>query len=677
MDGFRQGPLWRYYHFSSPEVEQQFQEEYHPSVLQACRLWALTQIASILILPMGVLALDKLPADWLLWPTLLVPPVVGAALLVLCSVPRVPAHWLHPAVALGSWVEAGWVCWQLVSFFQFLDTDVLGAFRGGLPVGLQGAADRVMNDVAGLAVTFMFFFTHLMQQEPLVHLGFCRSTILACASGPVLLLVLLHVLSLPAHSYIVLIAALAIVAIQLHHAVNVSVLRRSVFSLERQRTHTVNAMQKADRVIGHLLKNTMVEAAAHVESFLDASTPEGTTVSPLRCAMERLRCGMGWVQRRKVVIALLSGQAVGAAAPVLLSDFGASLASYRQVATSFPTACVQLDEALCGLMLENAITNAFGHGHPDDPDVTFSITISNVQAGGHCHVTFRVSNRTHPDRPRITAPLVATLLDDASKPLQSTPHSEGLGLKHSFLAAQLQGMAASLHQEGDRVVFQAELDTRLVPGEVNGDAASVAESLCCPGPSAFPDRLNIVLLDDSVATRRLLTHQLQTDLAPCTVQAFGGSAADVTPFLRAALTSADIVILDQHLDWDEGPEGPSGELCLGTQLAQFLRLRAFRGLICIRSSSASEEDVLEYLQSGAHCVLDKLLDRRQFIAGLRREWARFARLSSASGNPPGLESVTSPVSGPCLVTPMGLSDPTKPHSPTSSPPSFLSLGCPA
>lgn len=39
-----------------------------------------------------------------------------------------------------------------------------------------------------------------------------------------------------------------------HHAVNVSVLRRSVFSLERQRTHTVNAMQKADRVIGHLLK---------------------------------------------------------------------------------------------------------------------------------------------------------------------------------------------------------------------------------------------------------------------------------------------------------------------------------------------------------------------------------------------------------------------------------------
>ena len=89
-------------------------------------------------------------------------------------------------------------------------------------------------------------------------------------------------------------------------------------------------MQKADGVINHILKNAMVEALGHVETFLDLCLPPPPPPlvrDYLNCAIERLRCGMTWCKRRKVVYTLMNSQVTPALVPVNLADLGTSLAA--------------------------------------------------------------------------------------------------------------------------------------------------------------------------------------------------------------------------------------------------------------------------------------------------------------------------------------------------------------
>ena len=86
-------------------------------------------------------------------------------------------------------------------------------------------------------------------------------------------------------------------------------------------------------------------------------------------------------------------------------------------------------------------------------------------------VVLQVSNAANPAKPSLTQDYVLSVLKGEAKAGPATSAmSDRIGLQHSFLAAKAHGMAASLRQSGDEVVFQVQATTRLVQApQVAGD----------------------------------------------------------------------------------------------------------------------------------------------------------------------------------------------------------------
>lgn len=65
---------------------------------------------------------------------------------------------------------------------------------------------------------------------------------------------------------------------------------------------------------------------------------------------------------------------------------------------------------------------------------------------------------------------------------------------------------------------------------------------------------------------------------PASVRCFGEAEPDVARFLTAALAEADVVLLDQHLVFEE--------TYYGTDLAAYLLQHGFQGLVCAQPQCA-------------------------------------------------------------------------------------------
>eukprot|EP00667_Euglena_gracilis_P029286 EG_transcript_38551 len=160
-------------------------------------------------------------------------------------------------------------------------------------------------------------------------------------------------------------------------------------------------------------------------------------------------------------------------------------------------------------------------------------------------------------------------------------------------------MTASLEQVGNLVVFSASLevdtDDSLLAG--NPQAASFLASTDHRA-ALFPPGVRILCLDDSEIARRVLLHGLAAHAPQAIGEAFGGTQEEVAAFETAALNGADVLILDQHLDYQ-------GVTLHGTDIAQRLRHAGYGGLVCVRSANATEEDEAEYRRCGANCMIGK------------------------------------------------------------------------
>eukprot|EP00669_Euglena_mutabilis_P000232 TRINITY_DN1030_c0_g2_i1.p1 TRINITY_DN1030_c0_g2~~TRINITY_DN1030_c0_g2_i1.p1 ORF type:complete len:126 (-),score=14.85 TRINITY_DN1030_c0_g2_i1:103-480(-) len=120
-----------------------------------------------------------------------------------------------------------------------------------------------------------------------------------------------------------------------------------------------------------------------------------------------------------------------------------------------------------------------------------------------------------------------------------------------------------------------------------------------------------------------MRHQI-TSLCPGTrVTELGDQETDVELFPALAVESADIVVIDQHLDYQE-PH-------LGTDVVRRLRQMGFEGLICIRSADDSPEDQARYAASGAHCSIGKDVPGKEMVS---RIIAAYNELHSRSGQSP-------------------------------------------
>eukprot|EP00668_Euglena_longa_P019952 GGOE01024798.1.p1 GENE.GGOE01024798.1~~GGOE01024798.1.p1 ORF type:complete len:675 (-),score=155.14 GGOE01024798.1:191-2107(-) len=354
------------------------------------------------------------------------------------------------------------------------------------------------------------------------------------------------------------------------------------------------ASQKADSILNHILKNIMAEAAGLVELFLGGDRENNEV---LHQATDCLYRGMRWCKQRQAILRIASGCYSPAIAPVSLHALGDSLIKGRRMTHRFLEGTFLLDSTLCGIVLDNAISNAFRHGHPDDPQVTFTMSVAVLPGeeddDGRCRLTFEVTNRIAPSRPQMTRDLLHRILNGPQEPscVPSSLLSDHFGLRHMFAAAELHGMELTLQQLEDCVVFEATLDVKMC-GETS-EATTPREDL-----DQVPFGLHIVCLDDSQVARKLLAHSLRTHIKGAVVAVYGASEDEVDSFVEAAICGADVVVLDQNVTFGT-------TTVLGTNVVHRLLGRGFVGCICIRSANSSVDDQALYFASGAHCVLGK------------------------------------------------------------------------
>ena len=141
----------------------------------------------------------------------------------------------------------------------------------------------------------------------------------------------------------------------------------------------LEAAREADSVLHHSLKNCMADAWGLIDIFLQRSEVR----EPLLCqALARLQWGMNWSKQRSLITRLMAGNYVPMLKPVGLQCFMDTLVqgrSVRQLPCGEET--VSLDEAVCALVLENALSNATRHGRASDPDVCLSAELRPLSEG--------------------------------------------------------------------------------------------------------------------------------------------------------------------------------------------------------------------------------------------------------------------------------------------------------
>jgi len=207
------------------------------------------------------------------------------------------------------------------------------------------------------------------------------------------------------------------------------------------------------------------------------------------------------------------------------------------------------------------------------------------------------------------------------------PPSDHVGLAEIFAAARAHGMNPTLSQEDDVVTFRASVEVTVVRSNSNLSLTSLvaATAAAPPMPPVHPlSNLRFCVLDDSAIARRLLVQSLTTTVQPQAVKAYGATPEEVHDFRREALLSADVLIVDQYLDYD-------GACFLGTTVIRQLLADGFPGLIVIRSANVSRKDQLAYFSHGAHCVIGKDVPPKELLDMISEAYVQHVHLQREAG----------------------------------------------
>ena len=160
----------------------------------------------------------------------------------------------------------------------------------------------------------------------------------------------------------------------------------------------------------------------------------------------------------QVYLQLLSATYVKSLRSTSLVSFINELTVGRDVKTRIKNLTVLLDPTLCSLILDNAISNAFKHGSPRDPDVQITIGDNTEDpfdcgpsVGSFERFKFTITNWAHPKRRALDEQYVQQVLSGALPEQPNTavsPMCDKLGLQHCYLAAKAHGIGLSLKQAG-------------------------------------------------------------------------------------------------------------------------------------------------------------------------------------------------------------------------------------
>jgi len=194
----------------------------------------------------------------------------------------------------------------------------------------------------------------------------------------------------------------------------------------------------------------------------------------------------------------------------------------------------------------------------------------------------------------------------------------------------------------------------------------VAAAAASPMPPVHPlSNLRFCVLDDSAVARRLLVHTLTTTVQPQSVKAYGATPEEVHDFRREALQNADVLIVDQYLDYD-------GACFLGTTVIRHLLADGFPGLIAIRSANVSRKDQLAYFSHGAHCVIGKDVPPKDLLDMISTAYVQHVQLQREASSPSGGRPRAEASSVPYRIWKGGSKEALLSHSNEGIPPSLRS-----
>ena len=407
-------------------------------------------------------------------------------------------------------------------------------------------------------------------------------------------------------------------------------LQRMRQAAERQTVTVREASEEADSVLNHTLKNTMANAAGELALFLDENSDSGRVSDSDRQRLDvcvgSLRRGMRSCRHREVYIELAAGTYCLEPCRVKLEDFLQQLTQGLNIAVTIRVQDTNgcFDVVLLSLILDNAISNAHRHGHPQNLDLRLE-----VSEGDDGRIIFQLTNIANPASTPLCKDFLGSRASGRSRP-QHEPGavrgiSFGLGVRHICMAAEAASIEVSLQQGGSLVTFRAA-----VPVSNQGADEPEPELEAPPEAvdvSAFPKGLCVVCIDDSKICLRILKSSLEHITERENVFAYGDEGpADVPLFLEKALASADIAILDQHLDWP-------GACHQGDELVRQLISDGFRGLLGIRSGNTSKKDVKRYRKAGCHFVLGKELASVDFLRDIKEAYLKHRNATPSSDMP--------------------------------------------
>eukprot|EP00669_Euglena_mutabilis_P012603 TRINITY_DN7252_c0_g1_i1.p2 TRINITY_DN7252_c0_g1~~TRINITY_DN7252_c0_g1_i1.p2 ORF type:complete len:114 (-),score=28.29 TRINITY_DN7252_c0_g1_i1:147-488(-) len=101
------------------------------------------------------------------------------------------------------------------------------------------------------------------------------------------------------------------------------------------------------------------------------------------------------------------------------------------------------------------------------------------------------------------------------------------------------------------------------------------------------------------------------------VHVYGAEESDAELFPAVAAEHADVVVIDQHLDYRETH--------LGTTVVRQLLLMGYRGLVCVRSADGTPADLELYEASGAHLYIGKDVGGDEMIGRLATAYHKHRR----------------------------------------------------
>eukprot|EP00667_Euglena_gracilis_P005001 EG_transcript_5029 len=634
-------PFWQGYTFVSTDLEQVFQARFWESALLPTNLWCCSHLLMALAAIIGGLFLDD--------PFVLIhlgPLLVSVGLFVALNWTRAARftrrRLQETVVAMSALATVYYLLYLHLETTALIErtrnstlAPIYYALQNSTQPQLVGDLDRYVQFAVAWRVIDQQLLFNTLQFWMLVVFGFSYLVVLGILLIAVITLAGFFVNPHTPLPQVLTQASLPLILTVLSGVLfsmaMASLRRRQFVSEHRYEAELESALtlaQSADTILNHTLKNTMADAAAEIEVFLSqARERDPHLVSSMEC----LRRGMRSCRYRQAYLMLADRKYKPVYSAVKLDEFGAELCAGRPMSMDCIPNLVLLDEVLVGLILDNAINNAFKHGRPCDPEVTFAIRDTTARQGAgdqrtsrgahppapSLHITFTITNRASTHCP-VASDVLSISMETQTEEDDSLPIlSNRVGLQHSALAAEAHGMNLSLSQTSDLVTFEAGLWVTLAPADRHG--ATTLSDVSMGALDSYTRGLTVYCIDDSASARRLLTYNLMKHLSSATVRSFGESAADVPQFISLVLQEADIAILDEYLDFH------GSEMVLGSDLVRQLRAAGFTGLLCIRSANVAGNECDRYYSSGADVVFGKDLPMTQLITQLRVAFVRKKR----------------------------------------------------